>query len=416
VDCPLPAVDCPLPTAECGLPTVDCGLWTADFGLPTVDYGLPTADCKLSLNCAVLSDKVPYYILDLLQQVPSVYLEGLGRFEAIFHPAVIDLPQARIKPPYVEPNFRDDQEGPNQTLEAYITYASGPDIGSPKEAIEEFVRKVHEHTTDGQTYLIEKFGTFSRSALGNIRFTPDWDAFNLSFSGLEVLDVKPAAPDFTYPSTPYVPPPVEIVSSPVAIEITPVTSQDLPIEKAEPTVSDTPQAEPQQTNDRINIDESTSRLWWIILTSALVLIAVLCAYLAWDIISNRQKLNDLKQIYPDTITATRNTDTLSPLEDSATIVAEEQTEPQEVVQDPVSVETETPDDGTTPCYVVVGAFTDPVNIAKMIERLTELGYTSEEIKGRTLTRVAIRSSCDQDSLQKLLNEARSTINPEAWIY
>lgn len=46
----------------------------------------------------MLSDKVPYYILDLLQQAPSVYVEGLGRFEAIFHPALIDLPNARIKP------------------------------------------------------------------------------------------------------------------------------------------------------------------------------------------------------------------------------------------------------------------------------------------------------------------------------
>jgi SPOR domain len=369
-----------------------------------------------SLNCAVLSDKVPYYILDLLQQVPSVYLEGLGRFEAIFHPAVIDLPQARIKPPFVEPGFRDDLEDPNQTLEAYITYASGPDVGSPKEAIDEFVRKVYDRTTEGQTYLIDKFGTFSRSALGNIRFTPDWDAFNLSFSGLEVLDVKPAAPDYTYPSTPYVPPPAEIVSSSVAIEITPVTSQDLPLEKTEPTPIATPHIEPQKGSDRISIEESTSRLWWIILTSALVLIAVLCAYLAWDILSNRQKLNDLKQIYPDTITATRNNETIPPIEDSTAIVQEDQQEPQEVVPDPVPVETETPAAGTEPCYVVVGAFTDPVNITKMIERLTSLGYTAEEIKGRSLTRVAIRTSCDQDSLQQLLNEARSNINPEAWIY
>ncbi len=364
----------------------------------------------------MLSDKVPYYILDLLQQVPSVYLEGLGRFEAIFHPAVIDLPEAQIKPPYIEPNFRDDEEVPNHTLEAYITYASGPEIGSPKDAIEEFVRKVHEHTADGQTYPIEKFGTFSRSALGNIRFTPDWDAFNLSFSGLEVLDVKPAAPVFTYPSSPYTPPPVEIVSSPVAIEITPVTTQDLPIEKTDPTHTEAPQPEPQKGSDRMSIEESTSRLWWIILTSALVLIAVLCAYLAWDIISNRKKLNDLKQIYPDTITATRNNETAPPAIDSTQIVDEDSLVSQEVVPEPVPVEAESPEAESSPCYVVVGAFTDPVNITKMVERLAALGYTAEEIKGGSLTRVAIRTSCGQDSLQKLLNEARSSINPEAWIY
>ncbi|HQW04049.1 MAG TPA: SPOR domain-containing protein, partial [Saprospiraceae bacterium] len=71
---------------------------------------------------------------------------------------------------------------------------------------------------------------------------------------------------------------------------------------------------------------------------------------------------------------------------------------------------------SSPCYVVVGAFTDPTNISKMVDRLTSLGYESELLKGGSLTRVAIRSSCDQEALQKLLNDARSSINPESWIY
>ncbi len=106
----------------------------------------------------MLSDKVPYYILDLLQQAPSVYVEGLGRFEAIFHPALIDLPNSRIKPPYVEPDFKDNPEAPNETLANYIRYVSGTEIGSPEKSIAEFVSNVHENTTDGKTYLIEKFG------------------------------------------------------------------------------------------------------------------------------------------------------------------------------------------------------------------------------------------------------------------
>ena len=91
----------------------------------------------------MLSDKVPYYILDLLQQAPSVYVEGLGRFEVIFHPALIDLPNARIKPPYIEPDFKDNPEAPNEILANYIRYVSGPEIGSPEKAIAEFVTTVH---------------------------------------------------------------------------------------------------------------------------------------------------------------------------------------------------------------------------------------------------------------------------------
>lgn len=360
----------------------------------------------------MLSDKVPYYILDLLQQAPSVYVEGLGRFEAIFHPALIDLPNSRIKPPYVEPDFKDNPEAPNETLANYIRYVSGPEIGSPESAIAEFVSTVLESTLDGKTYLIEKFGTFSRSSSGNIRFTPDWDAFNLSFSGLEVLDlrktdeVKPTPPVFepppvTYDYTPEIKEPVSYVSAE-------------PIEVIEENTKATlaPPSE-EQIRHQESIDESTSRLWWIILTSALVLIAVLCAYLAWDIISNRNRLNDLKQIYPDSsatirieepinTTDTTNTENIPVTTDTAT----SEIPPPENIQQPTS----------SPCYVVVGAFTDPSNISKMVDRLTSLGYESELLKGGSLTRVAIRSSCDQEVLQKLLNDARSSINPESWIY
>ncbi|MGB4818721.1 MAG: SPOR domain-containing protein [Saprospiraceae bacterium] len=360
----------------------------------------------------MLSDKVPYYILDLLQQAPSVYVEGLGRFEAIFHPALIDLPNSRIKPPYVEPDFKDDPEAPNETLANYIRYVSGPEIGSPEKAIAEFVSTVHENTLDGKTYLIEKFGTFSRSSLGNIRFTPDWDAFNLSFSGLEVLDLRKTEEVKT--TTPvFVPPPVTYdftpeIKEPVSyVPVEPTTVNAVTIE-----VAPSPPTE-EQIRHQERIDESTSRLWWIILTSALVLIAVLCAYLAWDIISNRNRLNDLTQVYQDTsatiridepinTTDTTNTENIPVNTDTSS----GEIPPAENTQQPTS----------SPCYVVVGAFTDPANISKMVDRLTSLGYVSELLKGGSLTRVAIRSSCDQEALQKLLNDARSSINPESWIY
>jgi hypothetical protein len=363
----------------------------------------------------VLSEKVPYYILDLLQQVPSVYVDGLGRFEAIFHPALIDLPHSRIKPPYVEPEFRDDQENPNATLAAYIRYVSGDEFGSPEEAIKQFVSTVRRHTEEGETYPIDKFGTFSRSSLGNIRFTPDWDAFNLSFSGLEVLDLKPPAENHK-PATIYTPPPVtetSIPPAPLDHVIQPLVDETQELEIPKEPVHQVSAEDGMGHQDRI--DETTSRLWWIILTSALILIAVLCAYLAWDILSGRNRLNDLKQTYPDTSTNTRISEVPAPADTVANVPSEVPVtqEPVEQQQTPVI---EKPSQGTSPCYIVVGAFTDPSNITKMVDRLSSLGYTPEQLKGGSLTRVAIRTSCDQDSLQKTLNEARTSINPEAWIY
>lgn len=363
----------------------------------------------------MLSDKVPYYILDLLQQVPSVYVDGLGRFEAIFHPALIEMPEYRIKPPYVEPGFRDDQEKPSETLAAYIRYVSGTTLGSPEEAIEEFVRTVRRHTENDEIYPIEKFGTFSKTALGNIRFTPDWDAFNLSFSGLEILDLKPPVEDVDAGTNykppaytePYNPP---VFTSPV---ISPAvdSSQELEV----PRENDQQASTEESLGHQDRIDETTSRLWWIILTSALVLIAVLCAYLAWDILSNRQRLNDLKPINQDTLTSTPITEVPTPVDTSNTAAGEVPVT-NEVDTNQQSPVGETPSTNSSPCYVVVGAFSDAANVTRMVDRLTGLGYTAEQIKGGSLIRVAIRSSCDQDSLQKLLNEARTSINPESWIY
>ena len=365
----------------------------------------------------MLSDKVPYFILDLLQQAPSVFVEGLGRFEAIFHPAVIDLPEARIKPPYVEPDFKYDLDSPSEILPKYIAYAAGTQLGIANGAIVAFVRKVYEQTENGMMYPIEKFGTFSRSATGNIRFTPDWDAFNLSFSGLEVIDISPARESSNgsqvyFPPPP--PPPVETWFEPEVKEITATHDYDFeskPTESIEVTpITSVEETAPPQNN----IEQSTSRLWWIILTSAIVLIAIMCGYLAWDIISNRQKLDELKALSPDT---TKLQDTLA-IVDTTTLPVQETpvtAVPEPTVEPTPQTPVDTKPSGST-CYVVVGAFTDQSNVTKMMERLVSLGYTAEQIQGGSLTRVAIRTDCEPANLQKILNDARSSINPEAWIY
>ncbi len=359
------------------------------------------------------SKKVPYFILDLLQQVPSVYVMGLGRFDAIFHPAVIDLPRAQIKPPYVEPDFNEDPESLSGILSAYMHYVTGVDLEEANEAIQDFVKEIQIRTLNESSYRIEKFGTFSRSSQGNIRFTPDWDAFNLSFSGLEVLDLNARieSTPVIYPVT--TKPPV-VVSQPISIDTPTETVRD-----RDYVLEDTSQiiAEPkldEVVSDHERIDESTSRLWWFILSSALILITILCGYLAWDILSNRHKLNDLKQIYPDTSSIlppglTSPSDTSSPAVDGTPITepspTEDTIEEGGISEEPVSY-----------CYIVVGAFSNPDNVARMVERINSMGYTSEQIKGGALTRVAIRTACDKANLQKILDEARSTVNPEAWIY
>lgn len=356
---------------------------------------------------------MPYFILDLLQQVPSIYVKGLGRFDAIFHPAVMDVSQSQVKPPYIEPDFKEEGVSNGEILARYMHYVAGVGVEKARDAIEQFVQEVNSHTANNESYSIEKFGTFSKSSLGNVRFTPDWDAFNLSFSGLEVLDLKTpieAAKSVSVDVPPPVIPPVTHYEAP------PVTQPDEVVKESE---NESIQIiEPPKTEGPVReirgIDQNTSRLWWMILSSALILIAVLCVYLAWDIISNRNKLNELKQIYPDS-TFLRPGEITMPSDTQRIVVENIPVQEVPPLKDSTPVQ-EVREDTSPPCFIVVGAFTDPSNVAKMVERLTSMGYTSEEIKGKTLTRVAIRTSCDPANMQKILNEARSTINPEAWIY
>jgi len=371
----------------------------------------------------VLSDQVPYFILDLLQQTPKVYVKGLGRFEAIFHPAVMDVPGSRIKPPYIQPEFNEYEPEEDALLATYIHYVLGTEKEEIDQAIQGFVYQVKDHIERNDHYTIDQFGSFSKNNTGGLRFTPDWDAFNLSFKGLEVIDLRPQAEPVEsrhYVVEPYVPPPSPPVAPIIPVEeVKPVKEEPVPV--AVP-VSHTPEFVPVHARDTSGIDETTSRLWWTILASALVLITVLCAYLAWDILRNRQIMFGRVETRPDTTSATTIIPTPPPVIDTQ---AQEKpvTNPEDVTvsppvtsSPPVSTppETQAPDDSF--CYVVVGAFKDATNIANMEERVTSMGYTVEKIVGGSLTRVAIKSSCDKEVLQQTLNDARAKLNPEAWLY
>jgi len=359
----------------------------------------------------VHSEKVPYYILDLLQQVPSVYVPGLGRFDAIFHPAVVDIQHSQIKPPFIEPGFAASDHDAESILPTYMYYVSGISEQEALESINEFVATIKNRVNSGETYGIERFGTFSKSDAGILHFTPDWDAFNLSFIGLDVIDLHPVR---------------ESSTSDIPLHVGDAATEPLPTESVTPYeppaetnwVTDREVPEPEKVIEEVipiaepGISDSTSRLWWTILASALFLITVLCGYLAWDIISNRDKMSRYIAVTNDTL-ATSSPDVI--IVDTLDFI-EEPLPADTITPVEPEVKEEIPQKTEEPCFVVVGAFSNADNVERMESRLKDLGYTSEQIKGGSLTRVAIRTKCDQATLQKTLNDARSTVNPDAWIY
>ncbi len=361
------------------------------------------------------SEKVPYYILDLLQQVPSVYVPGLGRFEAIFHPAVIDIPTSRINPPFIEPAFDPAGEVSEELLPKYMRYASGMDISEAKTLVDDFVDEVLGQLNSGENYSIESFGSFSKSEAEVIHFTPDWDAFNLSFRGLESMDL---APPVVYNSPPvYTPPVFQDLNIPPIESVQPVSNWVTDREVEVPVV--TPEPVVVKPVSPV-ISDNTSRLWWMILAIALFLITILCAYLAWDILSNRKQLVPITYADQDTVN-TGNMDDVVTIPDTSIIPIEIPYKDSIVAELPEPVKEPEPEKPAKneitgkACYVVVGAFSNAENISRMVDRITSMGYEAEKLSGGSLTKVAIRTSCEQAELQKTLTEARSSINPEAWI-
>ena len=345
-----------------------------------------------------------------------MYVQGLGRFEAIFHPAVLDVTNATVKPPHAEGGFSPGIENSNNLLAAFIHYVTGMNETDAMALIDAFAMQVQRSIAEGNKYTIEKFGTFSRSHGDHIHFTPDWDAFNLSFRGLETIELTPQLPKSGDSETEVIsnlaefpPPPVsEILTGLPFNEPVSGQTESLPVIDSFTGIEELKPAEPV-------IADSTSRLWWMILATALFLITVLCAYLAWDIFTNKKKLDHITSV-EDGSSVTGNMDDVVTVPD--TTIVNEDIIYRDSIQDivPDTITQAPPEVVDPPCLIVVGAFANPQNVDRMIERLQSLDYEYDLIKGGNLTRVAIKTSCEKNSLQDMLNTARSSINPEAWIY
>jgi hypothetical protein len=343
----------------------------------------------------------------------------------------MDLPGSRIKPPYIQPEFNEQNLEEDSLLVTYIQYAVGANKEDIEKSIAAFVERIKDHVDRNDHYVIDQFGSFSKSTAGGMRFTPDWDAFNLSFSGLEVIDLHPVT------ETPVVKP---FVAEPYVPTVPVVTPEAIvPVREAPVTEQVKPEIFTVESTRDTSIDETTSRLWWTILASALVLITVLCAYLAWDILSNRKKLADLVIVRPDTSSVKTVTpippvtDTAQPGQEPVTNqdtekttapidetpkqeTPKQETPKQEIPKQEIPPKETSQQPDKSFCYVVVGAFKDASNISRMEERVISMGYEVEKIQGGALTRVAIKTSCDKQALQQTLNDARAKLNPEAWIY
>ena len=67
------------------------------------------------------------------------------------------------------------------------------------------------------------------------------------------------------------------------------------------------------------------------------------------------------------------------------------------------------------CVIIVGAFSQPGNVTKMINRIQGSSYESVVIPGPELTKVGLRILCDENQ-QNTLDWAKREFDQSAWIY
>jgi hypothetical protein len=67
------------------------------------------------------------------------------------------------------------------------------------------------------------------------------------------------------------------------------------------------------------------------------------------------------------------------------------------------------------CIIIVGAFSEKVNVAKMIDRIQGFSYQSVVIEGPRLTKVGLKIDCQNDPTSEL-SWAKKEFDPSAWVY
>lgn len=361
---------------------------------------------------------MPYFILDLIQQVPIVEVPNLGRFEAVLDPAVIDIHRAQAYPPQLRTRFHPGEIEDAQLLAAYMQYASGMELTDARQAIDDFVIQVHQKSKDLGTYSISGFGTFTYSGDDALRFTPDWDAFNVSFNGLKSFHIPVTVEEeVTEQEVTFAESPQENYSGLSDTRPSDDSESNVPVPPYDVTEPQTTTSPPHDLHETVeNENDSVSvNLWWGILISALLLISFLCAYLAYDIITNRDRVPSF--LDEPVVNTEIDTQTNHNSEDAEIIKADTGTsDPNHNNTDEETQQLSQPIFDSSLCYIIVGAFSDIDNIIRMEESLAKAGMKSVRLPGANFTRIGIPTSCDPAEKMQTLEKAKSEITPQAWIY
>lgn len=402
-----------------------------------------------------MNKKIEQYIFEILYKKNKVIIPGIGTFQHVYRPPVINHAAGKISSPTSETEFLEMAQSDNEYLMRYIMEEEGCTQAQATSYIERFALDVRAKLDQGRPVQLDGIGMILQDSQGKIQFIEDNESpLSKQHYGLPDMDIEPVTRNTqSSTETPYTP----------------------PTEKAaEQTTATTPDYTNQTTTQQVKKNSST---WTVPIILGLVLAALLIwgAYTIFgsssssdddpiEVSDNIENLNiKPEDEYSHTMTTEPETVTLAdsgavdpnvaspdepakaeskeapaPVQPKLIKPAEQPAKEATPKQESKPVE-KTPPATNTPakpknpaatapkenkevkpapktsgdCVVMVGAFQSVENIQLMTSKIKAAGFSVFQGKRNGLTTIGARVTCSE--AQSKLQEIKKNINPKAYL-
>ncbi len=357
--------------------------------------------------------KIGMYISELLYDHDAVVLPGFGEFFTKYTPARFIPDEGKVESPKKTIAFNADKTEGDDPLVDYLCQKQGLDSGQVKAYLLNFVSEIKQIIDSGKKVELEKVGLFSKDESGQMLFEPDQTVNYLNIPTEEVPEPPKKAPE----------PAVDIPVGGMAR-----TTHEGQV--ATPAHSEPPKQTEQKEREVIIMEkekkpELPRALKWIAFTVIPILIILIILAINYEFFfglfrGDRTRTTEVEQVAPvadpdrDGV-ATTEVKTPDDMEVTAAEAAAPTTTPAEAarVEQPVA-----PGRDQTIYYIVVGSFPEQEKAEQLARSLRDQGATMANVfmtTGFNYHRVSYGHYTDLAEAERVLEQVKEDVNPEAWI-
>ncbi len=330
-----------------------------------------------------MSQTLKLYIPKVLSENKIVLLKGIGTLRMNYRPAEVDVESGTLVAPREEVYFvPSSEEKLDPVLVRIVEIIARVDQDEAEELVEKFMIDLQTELQEDGFVTLPSIGWIKQDHWGSLFFEPAAEYISINkYFGFGKVELPEALS---------------------------VAEQE--------AIADLKETAGEKTErDALVTLGNRSRAWGFIISGGLLIILLLSLSFLHSDWSDRfdPVIND-QEVWAETIFTSSsrsslidhqanevNSNQIDTIDDSQMKVAGPILEDQDHTQ-------------TSECIVVVGAFTDLTNVDRMVDRIDDSHFDAVVINGPRLTKVGLRSHCEDPS--KALAWAQANIDPDAWIY